>query len=153
MPHQAMPVIQVKQHADVTIHMNNTTPSTSEEVNSSDSDIKKNNLIPTHQAFKDKSPVLKRLPNHRTPVDRIEEESKNLDENEDIETKNTLRSKLSSTLSVPNNKVAPLPKKPLVRSAAVDRIESSSSGGKYFDDSDVIVKMTSSRHDVTVKLT
>lgn len=118
-------MIQVRQHPDFSIQTANT-PSTSD---TSDSDLIKNSLTIQNHAFKDKSPVLRRPPtNRKTPVDRIEEE--NCDENnEDIEIKNNVKNKKHFSLQLPNNKVSPLPKKPLVRSTAVDTEGSSTSEG------------------------
>jgi len=113
----------------VTIATNNT-PSTS-EITSSDTDLTKNSLAIQHTAFSEKSPILRRpQTNQRTPVERIEEESRNWDENEDNnDTKNNIKNKKNLTsLQIPRNKVSPLPKKPLVRSQAVEQTGSSSDG-------------------------
>lgn len=82
----------------------------------------------------ERSPALRRYQHQRisAPVGRIDEEECDANGNAGMVERNNKANRNTNSLRLPRNKVEPLPRKPLLRSEAIDQDqqESSSSGGK-----------------------
>ncbi|XP_031560440.1 uncharacterized protein LOC116296547 [Actinia tenebrosa] len=123
--------IQVKQHPDVLIQSPAT--ASSSDVSSSENESRKVTLTQLPNQAPETSPAIRRYQHQRAtvPVERIDEEEYDANnKTEMVERNNRANRTTNSSLRLPRNKIEPLPRKPLLRSEAIDQDqqESSSSG-------------------------